>query len=151
MEITVREATIADIAVIKDFQMRMAAESEGLLLDPEVLAQGIKAVFTDRQKGVYYVAGSADRVIASLMITREWSDWRNGWVWWIQSVYVDQAYRGTGVFRRMYMFLQDKAHCDPDIRGLRLYVDKGNLPAMAVYEALGMNGEHYRVFEWMKT
>ncbi len=150
MEIRIRQAQQEDMNIIIDFQMLMADESEGIRLDPAVLEAGVRAVFDDDQKGTYFVAESEGRVIASLMITREWSDWRNGTVWWIQSVYVDKAFRGQGVYREMYAYLQDIVMQDESIRGLRLYVDMRNLPAVAVYGALGMDGEHYRVFEWMK-
>jgi GNAT superfamily N-acetyltransferase len=128
----------------------MAMETESLELDPLVLEAGIRAVFDDPAKGHYYVAETDGVVVASLMLTFEWSDWRNGNVWWIQSVYMEKAYRNRGIFRQMYEYLRQFVLQDPAIRGLRLYVDERNRNAQAVYRAIGMNGDHYRVFEWMK-
>lgn len=127
----------------------MALETEGLELSTEVLSRGVEAVFNDPGKGTYYVAVSSEGVIASLMITREWSDWRNGWVWWIQSVYVLPDYRGKGVYAAMYAYLKEISERDPDVLGLRLYVDQRNVQACKVYERLGMNGDHYSLYEWM--
>ncbi|MDZ7648277.1 MAG: GNAT family N-acetyltransferase [Cytophagales bacterium] len=109
----------------------------------------MQSVFEDVNKGAYYVAFDDDTVIGSLMTTYEWSDWRNGTVIWIQSVYVLPAYRGQGVYKKMYEHVQSLVTPESGYRGIRLYVDKTNLAAQKVYEKLGMNGEHYQVFEWM--
>lgn len=147
----IRRAKESDIETIVEFQLAMAWETEALQLDRTTLTKGVKAVFEDHTKGHYWVFEDNGTVGASLMITYEWSDWRNGNVWWIQSVYVSPALRGKGVYKRMYKHLQELIISDNNVRGLRLYVDKSNLDAQRVYASLGMNGEHYQVFEWMKS
>jgi GNAT superfamily N-acetyltransferase len=145
-----RPATRADIATIADFQLAMALETEQLALDPATVLGGVTAVFDQPERGYYYVAEHDNAVVASLLITREWSDWRNGEVWWIQSVYVVPTARRRGIFAGLYRYVQNLVGENPAIRGLRLYVDQANTAAQHVYTQLGMNGEHYRVFEWMK-
>ena len=150
MEITVREAGVTDAGPIIEFQQAMARETELLDLDAPVLTRGVHAVFDDPSRGRYFVAEAEGEVVASLLITYEWSDWRNGNVWWIQSVYVRPAFRRRGVYARMYEHVKAIAGRDANIRGIRLYVDRRNTPAQDVYRRCGMNGEHYLVFEWMK-
>jgi GNAT superfamily N-acetyltransferase len=146
-----REATPLDVTTIVDFQVAMARETEELDLDRNVCALGVQAVFDDPSRGRYFLAESEGTVIASLMITYEWSDWRNGQVWWIQSVYVRPSFRGQRVYAGLYEHVQRFVNADDSLRGIRLYVDRRNVSAQAVYAKLGMNGEHYQVFEWMKT
>jgi GNAT superfamily N-acetyltransferase len=143
-----RSATSQDQSEIQRFQIAMAFESEKLRLDPPTCEKGVRAVLEDPHKGRYFVAESDGKVIGSLMLINEWSDWRNGVVWWIHSVYVTPEYRKKGVFRGLYQYIKKLA--DPGVRGLRLYVDKGNEPAQRVYEKLGMNSDHYHLFEWLK-
>lgn len=145
----VRKAKPSELNSIVSFQQKMAFETEELQLDQEVLNKGVQAVFDDSGKGTYYVAVENNEVIASLMITYEWSDWRNGQVYWIQSVYVLPEHRGKGVYKQMYLHLKEEVEKSPDIRGLRLYVEKDNVNAQKVYSKLGMDGEHYKMFEWM--
>lgn len=128
----------------------MARETENITLDVPTVTRGVDAVFADAGKGRYFVVENEGRVIACLMITYEWSDWRCGNVWWIQSVYVLPAYRGQGVYKFLYLHIRKQVQFDPDLRGIRLYVDRTNLSAQEVYTKLGMNGDHYQVFEWMK-
>lgn len=149
-DVQYREALPADAEAIIDFQIAMAQETEDLELDRAILTRGVAAVFADPSLGRYYVAASDGRVIGSLMITYEWSDWRSGMVWWIQSVYVVPEHRGQGVYAGLYKHVKRFVEDDPAIRGIRLYVDERNKRAQEVYARLGMNGEHYRVFEWMK-
>jgi GNAT superfamily N-acetyltransferase len=149
-EIQYREATSDDAASIVEFQLAMARETEELELDRVVLSRGVAAVFADPTLGRYFVAEEEGDVIASLMITYEWSDWRAGTVWWIQSVYVVPSFRRRGVYAGLYAHVKNFVDGDSTIRGIRLYVDERNKPAQEVYARLGMNGEHYRVFEWMK-
>ena len=146
----VRPGRIADADTIVDFQIRMAAETEQLVLDRDRVGKGVKAVFEDPAKGAYWVAEQAGRVVGGLLTVPEWSDWRNGTVLWIHSLYVIPEARGQGVFRALYATLREQVEASGDLCGLRLYVDRGNDRAQSVYEALGMDGEHYRVYEWMK-
>jgi ribosomal protein S18 acetylase RimI-like enzyme len=146
----VREAIRNDAHLIADFQLAMASETEQLMLDPDAVEKGVFAVFDDPGKGKYYVTEMNGEVIGSLMTTYEWSDWRNGTVLWIQSVYILPRHRRKGAYRKMYRFLQEVVYADNNLRGIRLYVDKSNTPAQATYYGLGMNAEHYQTYEWMK-
>jgi GNAT superfamily N-acetyltransferase len=145
-----RNATPADAAAIIDFQLAMARETEDLALDREILTRGVNALFADPPLGRYFVAEVDGKVVGSLMITYEWSDWRNGMVWWIQSVYVVPEMRRRGIYAGLYQHVKSLVEPEPSIRGIRLYVDNRNAAAQQVYARLGMEGEHYRVFEWMK-
>lgn len=148
--ITCRDAHRQDAAVIVEFQIAMARETEEVTLDREVCTRGVEAVFETPALGRYFVAESGGETIASLLITYEWSDWRSGNVWWIQSVYVLPEHRRRRVYARLYEHVKAIVDRDPAIRGIRLYVDRRNTTAQQVYARLGMNGEHYQVFEWMK-
>jgi ribosomal protein S18 acetylase RimI-like enzyme len=146
--LTVRRATLADLDVIVAGNLSMAEETENVRLDLAVLRQGVLALLEDRAPGRYWVAERLGEVVGQLLITYEWSDWRNRMVWWIQSVHVAPAARRHGVFRALYAFARREART-AGAGGLRLYVDVTNTRAQAVYSALGMNGDHYRVFEEM--
>jgi ribosomal protein S18 acetylase RimI-like enzyme len=146
----IREAQHEDLDTIANFQRLMAMETEKIALDDNVLKKGIENLFSDPTKGKYYVAVIGKDIIACLMTTFEWSDWRNGTILWIQSVFVDKSSRGKGAYKKMYEHIQNIVAADELLKGIRLYVDKDNLPAQSVYSKLGMNGEHYKVFEWMK-
>ena len=148
--ITIRKATIADIPFLVAFQQKLAQETENVTLDNAVLHKGMQAMFDDPSKGFYNVVEDNGVVIGCHMITYEWSDWRNGLVWWLQSVYVIESYRKQGIFKLMYENIVRIIRNDSSLIGLRLYVDKTNARAMKVYESMGMNGEHYTVYEWMK-
>ena len=147
--ITIREASVDDAKTIIYFQQQMAIETEGLSLDGMVLNGGVMAVFDDPLKGRYFVADNDGTVIASLLITYEWSDWRNSYVWWFQSVYVLPDYRRRGIFRSMYAYIRDQADLK-GAAGLRLYVESNNATARKTYEALGMTSEHYTMYEWLR-
>jgi GNAT superfamily N-acetyltransferase len=147
--ITIRKAIPADAEVLIDFQKKMAWETEEMTLIPEVISKGVKAVFDDTCRGQYWVAEDKDGIIASLLITHEWSDWRNCNIWWFQSVYVLPGFRRSGVFKSMYQYIKNEAE-KTGVGGLRLYVETNNLKAQYTYEALGMKSEHYKMFEWMK-
>ena len=147
--ITIRKAIPEDASVIIDFQQKMAWETERMTLAPEIIYKGVNAVFTDPLRGKYWVAEEKGNVVASLLITFEWSDWRNCFVWWIQSVYVLPEFRRIGIFRSMYLHIKEQAVKD-GIPGLRLYVETNNIPAQNTYEALGMSSIHYKMYEWMK-
>ena len=146
----IREAKTQDVSSLIDFQLKMALETENLQLEISTLSMGMNKLMKDPSKGKYYVAEEGGEVIGCLMITYEWSDWRCGTVLWIQSVYVAEPWRGKGVYKKMYQYIKSSVQEDPDLKGIRLYVEKSNLRAKEVYANLGMNGEHYTVFEWMK-
>ena len=147
--LTVRKAVAEDAGSIIEFQLKMAWETEKTALDRATVTRGVNAVFSDPGKGEYYVTQTEGRIVASLLITYEWSDWRNCNIWWFQSVYVLPEYRRKGIFRNMYKYIKDKAE-DLGVAGLRLYVETGNVQAMKTYEALGMTSEHYNFYEWMR-
>lgn len=148
--VTVRDAHKNDINCIVEFQINMAEETENLILHEDVITPGVQAVFEDHNKGRYFVAEIEDDIAGSLLITYEWSDWRNGLVLWIQSVYVKTEYRGKGVFKSFYKHIQKIMDENPEeYKGIRLYVDKTNVGAQKVYDAVGMNGNHYQMYEWM--
>lgn len=146
----IRKARIDEVEIIVDFQLKMALETENLHLNHDVLYKGVEEVFKDKSKGNYFVAEINSRVIASLLTTYEWSDWRSSTIIWIQSVYVMPEFRKHGVFKQMYDFIKEIVNSSHGYCGIKLYVDKTNLKAQKVYESVGMNGEHYRMYEWMK-
>ena len=144
----VRAAGGGDLEALVAGNLALAEESERVRLDVETLRQGIRALLESRAPGRYWVAELDGRVVGQLLITFEWSDWRNRMVWWIQSVYVAPDARGRGVLRMLYGVARREAVAVGSA-GLRLYVDTANIRAQAAYAALGMNGDHYRVFEDM--
>ncbi len=146
---SIRPAIPEDAPAIVRFQIEMALESEGLNLDAATVADGVRAVFDDPSKGSYVVAERGDEVVGVLLLVPEWSDWRNGTVLWIHSVFVAPWARRSGVYAAMYAHLQERVAADTSLRGLRLYVDRTNRSARAVYERLGMDGSHYDLFEWL--
>ena len=147
MPITIRRAVLADSPVVAEFNRRMAQETEGKTLDAAVLAAGVAAGLADPRKALYFVAEETGALLGQLMITTEWSDWRNGWIWWIQSVYVRKEDRRRGVFRSLYEHVYQVASQDPEIIGLRLYVERENLVAQQTYLGLGMEQTSYLLFE----
>jgi GNAT superfamily N-acetyltransferase len=144
----VRAAAANDLEALVAGNMALAEETERVRLDMDTLRQGIQALLDSRAPGRYWVAELEGRVVGQLLITFEWSDWRNRMVWWIQSVYVVPDARGGGVLRMLYDVARREALA-AGAGGLRLYVDTTNIRAQAVYAALGMSGDHYRVFEDM--
>ncbi|HAH58131.1 MAG: GNAT family N-acetyltransferase [Lentimicrobium sp.] len=149
--IRIKQASRHDIEFIVESQLKMAMETEKLALDRYTVMHGVTSVFSDSTKGFYIVAVTAEEErIACLMITPEWSDWRNAWMWWIQSVYVSPEWRKKGLFRKMYTYLKDRVNELEEVSGMRLYVDRKNTRAQEVYRSVGMNGDHYLTFEWMK-
>lgn len=143
----IRIATREDIPALVQFNQAMALETEHKHLDQELLTSGVSAVFEDESKGFYVVIGVEGTVAAGLMITTEWSDWRNGWFWWIQSVYVRPEHRGTGLYGKMYEFVKTLAGQTRNVCGFRLYVEKENERAQRVYEKLGMERTYYLMYE----
>ncbi len=149
---SVREASWSDLEHLVEFNAAMALETEGRLLDKDRLRAGAKAVLSTPSRGVYVVGESVEgspvgRVIGQLLITYEWSDWRNANFWWIQSVYVHPDWRNRGVFRSMYRYVLEQAEWRPDVCGIRLYVEQNNAQAMAAYDKLGLRPTPYRVIE----
>jgi GNAT superfamily N-acetyltransferase len=149
-KITTRQAKVEDADTLVEFNLRMARETEDKKLDQRVLSSGVKAVLKDESLGFYLVAEVDESVVGSLMITKEWSDWRNGMFWWIQSVYVIPAYRRRGIFRALYETVRDLAAKNGQVCGFRLYVERGNTAARATYKKLGMEETKYRVLESVK-
>ncbi len=148
--IKIRLSNEYDAHHIVDFQLRMADETEGVVLNKDAVFEGVRAVYKDPDKGKYFVAVEDEKIIASLLITPEWSDWRNQWNYWIQSVYVIPEKRGQGVFALLYESIKKQVLENNDVAGIKLYVDQTNTAAKMVYSKVGMNGDHYQLFEWMK-
>jgi len=147
-----RLATRDDAAVIVEFNLAMARETESLELSPATLAAGVQHLFDNPHFGFYAVAeargaGGAAVCAGSLLITYEWSDWRDGLFWWVQSVYVRAEHRRRGVYTALYEFVKRLAAADPRVRGFRLYVERENAAAQKTYERLGMNASHYVMYE----
>lgn len=146
-DLTLRAADPRDLDVLVEFNAAMAMETEALSLDRERLRAGVAALLADPAKGRYRLAERAGEVVGALMLTREWSDWRCGDWWWIQSVYVRADARRAGVFRALFDSVAAEARADAGVCGLRLYVERDNLRAQTTYRALGMDETHYRLFE----
>ncbi len=147
MPIIIRDACQDDLASIVDFNARLAAESEDRILDPQRLAKGVDAVLQDPAKGRYFLATDGGDRAGQLMLTTEWSDWRNGAFWWIQSVYVEPRYRRHGVFRALFDHAAALARARPDVCGLRLYFEDNNLSAREVYLRVGLTMAGYHIME----
>ena len=147
MEIRIAKAEDANSLV--EFNQAMALETEGKELDADILKSGVESVFYDKGKGFYVVAEEEGKIVGGLMVTFEWSDWRNGWFWWIQSVYILPEFRGRKIYSLLYKFVKNKAAAQGNVCGFRLYVEKENVTAQKVYEKLGMESSHYLMYEEM--
>jgi len=147
MNITIRQATTNDIPTIVRFNALLARETEQRTLDEQRLTKGVEALFENSSRGMYFLAEVNNAVVGQTMITYDWSDWRNGTFWWIQSVYTDAAYRNKGVFRALYRRVEELARSRNDVCGLRLYVEEHNSRAQKTYESLGMKHSKYRMME----
>ncbi len=145
--ITIRDAASTDLDTIVAFNQAMAEETEGKTLDPPTILAGVRKALEDPARCMYFVAVVDDAVVGQTMVTFEWSDWRNGCIWWIQSVYVDPGFRRHGVFRALYAHVRDLARRSPDVCGLRLYVIKQNTRAIETYRKLGMTLTDYLLCE----
>ena len=145
----IRLAIEKDAPELVEFNQAMALETEGKHLDSQVLKSGVEAVFQNEKKGFYVVTEAEGKIVGGLMVTFEWSDWRNSWFWWIQSVYILPDYRGRSIYRLMYEFVKNKANQEKNVCGFRLYVEKENVNAQKVYEKLGMESSHYLMYEEM--
>lgn len=145
----IKQATISDAALIAEYNVALAQESENLALDPALVRKGVESVLCDSAKGVYFGAYDNDRIVGLLMVTYEWSDWRNGNIWWLQSVYVHPDYRSRGVFKSIYAHVVEQAKKNPEVCGFRLYVDAENKKAQDVYYRLEFEKTNYQVLEKM--
>ena len=151
MTMMIRQADPADEEVVVDFNCRLAEETEATLLDRVTVQLGVRAILNEPRHGRYFVACLDGRVIGQMMHTFEWSDWRNGEIWWLQSVYVHPDFRRQGVFRQLIQHLQAEAATSPNVAGLRLYVEEHNHAAQTTYEQLGLKPAGYVVMESLKN
>jgi GNAT superfamily N-acetyltransferase len=147
MSIAIRPACLADVPLLAQWAKAMALETEQKILADEDIHPGVRRAIEQEGLARYFIAELNGRPTGCLMLTHEWSDWRNGLWWWIQSVYVDPECRRQGVYRALYGHVQALAENDADVQGIRLYVEKENLSAQQTYLSLGMHDSHYRVFE----
>ncbi len=145
--LNIRKAIFADAAVLAHFNIELARESENLALDPATVRAGVEALLQDPAKGTYFVAEESSEVIGQLLITHEWSDWRNGDFWWLQSVFVRSDFRRRGVFQALFEFVTAVAREQGGVAGVRLYVEKHNDAAIKTYHKLGFTLTHYDVLE----
>ncbi|MEJ6021056.1 GNAT family N-acetyltransferase [Ramlibacter sp. PS4R-6] len=150
MDLLLRKGELRDADTIARFNAQMAFETEGKELIPEVIGAGVRRLLESPSLGFYIVAEHEGRVVACLLITNEWSDWRNGLFWWIQSVYVEQPFRRQGVYRRMYEHVRELSKADAGVCGFRLYMEKDNAVAHATYTSLGMAPTDYLLYEELK-
>jgi ribosomal protein S18 acetylase RimI-like enzyme len=146
-QIQIKEASQQDAETLTYFNTNNALETENMTLDPETALLGVKYVLNNPEKGFYLIAEKQGKIIGSLMITTEWSDWRNGDFWWIQSVYVLPEGRKQGAYKLLYRYVKSIAAQKGNIRGIRLYVEKNNQVAQNTYLALGMKDSDYFLFE----
>ena len=147
---SIRIATLEDAQSIANFNIDMARETENMRLKPEVILAGAQRLITDNTLGYYLVAETDNQIIGSLMVTTEWSDWRNGQFWWIQSVYVLPEWRRKGLYRSLYQKVKSLAERNDNICGFRLYVEKENSVAQLTYDNAGMHETHYKLYEELK-
>lgn len=147
LKVKIRKAVAADAGAIADFNIAMALETENKKLSPAKIGPGVRALFSKPEYGFYVVAEVDGAVAGCLMITYEWSDWRNGLFWWIQSVYVKPEFRRKGVYRAMFSFIKELAGQDCGVCGCRLYVEHDNTVAQETYRKLGMKETHYKMLE----
>lgn len=143
----VRPATLADVETVVGFNLRLAAESEGRTLDRTAGLRGVEAIVHDPARGRYWIAERQGTACGQCLVTIEPSDWMGGTYWWLQSVYVDPAHRGAGVFRALWDHVARAARETGDVRAIRLYVDRENTTARRVYSGIGMAETAYRVYE----
>lgn len=145
--LSIRSATSADLATIVDFNTRLAWETEHKRLEPATIARGVARALAQPGLCRYFVAEIGGAVVGQAMVTYELTDWRDGVLWWFQSVYVEEAHRGSGVFRALFQHIAAAAQADPEVRGLRLYVEHENVRAQKVYEQIGMKPSGHVVYE----
>lgn len=149
-DLLIRHATPEDIDTIVDFQLRLATETENLVLDAAVVRRGVMGVLEVPSRGRYFMAESGGAVVATLLVTIDWSDWRAATMLWIHSVYVIPEARRRGVYRRMEKVVREEAIASPDVAGIRMLVDKTNEASQRAHEAMGYTRDHYDTYEWLK-
>lgn len=149
--VLIRRAKTADSEAIARFNIALARETESLDLDFSTAAAGAAGLIENPRFGFYVVAEAEGKLVGSMMATYEWSDWRNGLYWWIQSVYVAPEFRRKGIYRRLHDFIRFEAKKDKQARGIRLYVEEQNLTAQETYLKVGMTKAPYRIFEELFT
>jgi ribosomal protein S18 acetylase RimI-like enzyme len=146
-DLVIRIGQPGDVRALVDFNVAMARETENKVLSRDIVSTGVVAALQDSNHGFYVVAEKAGAIAGSLLVTKEWSDWRNAEFWWIQSVYVGPRYRRQGVYRRLYEFVRQQAHVEGNVCGFRLYVERDNQVAQQTYRSLGMRETVYRLYE----
>lgn len=149
LDVQIDRATLEDCDIIADFNIQLALETESKHLDRKLVRTGVLESLGDIRGCQYYVARNKDTVVGQIMFTREWSDWRNGEFWWFQSVYVSPDFRRQGVFQQLSQHVQSLAVSNPDVVGLRLYVESDNEHAQSTYRQLGFHFPGYNVMEKM--
>lgn len=145
--IEIRQAVAADVATIADFNIALCRETEGRELDPATVWKGVSRFISEPARGRYFVARIAGQMVGQTAHTFEWSDWRNGEIWWIQSVYVHPLHRGRGVFRALFVHIEQLGEMDAECCGIRLYMERANEIARQSYQRLGFSETGYEVFE----
>jgi ribosomal protein S18 acetylase RimI-like enzyme len=145
--VRIRKATLGDVVTIVEFNTQLAHETEGLLLDNALVRHGVEDVLADPQKGSYWLAEVNGMIVGQLLVTSEWSDWRDGFFWWIQSLFVKKEWRSRGIFQALFEFLHEQAAEHPEVCGVRLYVEAQNSRAKRVYQMIGMERTRYEVYE----
>ena len=146
----IRQALSQDAVELAEFNINTARETEAVELIPEVIIAGVRHMIANPHLGFYLVVELDNGIQASLMVTTEWSDWRNGMFWWIQSVYVRPAYRRQGLYRELYVRVKELAEQEPAVCGYRLYVERDNVNAQKTYQSLGMSETDYKLYEELK-
>ena len=146
----IRRGKLSDLDSIVELQVKMARETESLKLDRDVVTKGVRGVFEEPARGTYWVAEEKDKILGVLLAIPEWSDWRNGNILWLHSLYIVPEARRSGIFKKLYLNLKQQVMQSPGLVGLRLYVDRQNESAKIVYDKLGMNKDHYELYEWLK-
>ncbi|MCK9537188.1 MAG: GNAT family N-acetyltransferase [Bacilli bacterium] len=147
----IRKANLKDLEVIIKYNQQLALETEGVKLDQEKLFKGVISLLADDTKGSYYLYETGGKVVGQLLVTYEWSDWRNANYWWIQSVYVNPDYRRQGIFKQLYEHVKLLAEMEDTVCGLRLYVEQQNFNAQTTYQKLNMYPSKYLMYEWNKA
>jgi ribosomal protein S18 acetylase RimI-like enzyme len=147
MSLLIRKAQLEDAEIIAQFNIAMATETENKFLNPAIILAGVRSLFAQPHAGFYLLAEMDGVAAGCLMITTEWSDWRNGLFWWIQSVYIQPEFRRQGIYGKLYERVKLMAREHPEVCGFRLYVEKDNLVAQKTYTTLGMQPTHYLIYE----